>query len=790
MPTPPKRKPDSARRANRIIQQRTLLLLALLGIGTFLLLFAQLYKLQIKQHDELKTLAVRQQTLRTTVEASRGTIYDKNGDILALSSTAENVCVSPLDVAKNEQDQDLIANGLGEILGVDPSGILDDMKDTASQYKVIKKKVEQETADKVRVFISDNDIKGVFLEPTSKRYYPYSSLAAHVIGFVNANGGAYGLEAVYDEELTGEKGMVVSARDANGNALLYQYEQYFDAENGDSLVTTLDKTVQYYLEKGLEELESRYGTGVGATGIVMDVNTGGILAMASLPTYDLNAPASIYNKEMLAAGMTDEELAAAADTLQNMQWRNKAINDTFQPGSTFKILTLAMALEENKVKMSDTFNCPGYVVIEGAKINCSKRAPGHGHQDLITAFANSCNPAFINIGLRLGNTTFYNYMKAFGLTGKTGVDTTGEASGFVNKEIEYSTLALACYAFGQNFNVTPLSLINAQAACVNGGYLRTPYIVSEVLDQSGNVKYRHDTTPLRQVISENTSKTVREIMEYEVEHGTGKNGKVAGYRIGGKTGTADQIDGSVTVSFTCCAPADDPQIMMLLTLSNASDKTGTYRSGGNMAAPVASSIMAEILPYLGIEPTYSADELVGADHTVPNVVGLKRDEAARLYSEEDGSTGNIAAYSSGHSEAIITESMENARLFQNQVDAAAVYVNASTRFTDGEVFGYGLEVSGEVTVRVTAVKGMKLEQPLLIEGGDAMTVASGETMQEATEKALESMYHLLRQCGQDEGEAGILMSMVCNIALCQMVNPLFTVRAEMPARMLEKVIKG
>ena len=606
MPTPPKRKPDSARRANRIIQQRTLLLLALLGIGTFLLLFAQLYKLQIKQHDELKTLAVRQQTLRTTVEASRGTIYDKNGDILALSSTAENVCVSPLDVAKNEQDQDLIANGLGEILGVDPSGILDDMKDTASQYKVIKKKVEQETADKVRVFISDNGIKGVFLEPTSKRYYPYSSLAAHVIGFVNAN----------------------------GNALLYQYEQYFDAENGDSLVTTLDKTVQYYLEKGLEELESRYGTGVGATGIVMDVNTGGILAMASLPTYDLNAPASIYNKEMLAAGMTDEELAAAADTLQNMQWRNKAINDTFQPGSTFKILTLAMALEENKVKMSDTFNCPGYVVIEGAKINCSKRAPGHGHQDLITAFANSCNPAFINIGLRLGNTTFYNYMKAFGLTGKTGVDTTGEASGFVNKEIEYSTLALACYAFGQNFNVTPLSLINAQAACVNGGYLRTPYIVSEVLDQSGNVKYRHDTTPLRQVISENTSKTVREIMEYEVEHGTGKNGKVAGYRIGGKTGTADQIDGSVTVSFTCCAPADDPQIMMLLTLSNASDKTGTYRSGGNMAAPVASSIMAEILPYLGIEPTYSADELVGADHTVPNVVGLKRDEAATKLKEE------------------------------------------------------------------------------------------------------------------------------------------------------------
>ena len=633
MPTPPKRRPDSARRANRIIQQRTLLLLALLGVGSFVLLFFQLYKLQIRQHDELQNLAVRQQTLRTTVEASRGMIYDRNSDILAISSTAENVCVSPLDIARNEQDQELIANGLGEILGVEPAYILDEMKNTASQYEVIKSKVEQETADKVRAFISENKIKGVFLRPTSKRYYPYSSLAAHVIGFVNANGGAYGLEAVYDEALTGQSGMVVSARDRDGRPLLYDYEQYFDAENGDSLVTTLDKTVQYYLEKGLAELESLYGTGVGATGIVIDVNTGGVLAMASLPTYDLNAPAAIFNQEMLAAGMSDEELSAAAKDLQNIQWRNKAINDTFQPGSTFKIITLAMALEEGKVKLSDTFSCSGYLMVEGAKINCSKRT-GHGQQDLITAFANSCNPAFMNIGMRLGNTTFYNYMKAFGLTGKSGIDTTGEASGFVNKEIEYSTLALACYSFGQNFNVTPLSLINAQAACVNGGYLRKPYIVSEVLDQEGNVKYRHDTTPLRQVISEDTSKTVRDIMEYEVESGTGKNGKVVGYRIGGKTGTADQIDGSVTVSFTCCAPADDPQIMMLLTLSNASDKTGTYRSGGNMAAPVASSIMAEILPYLGIEPTYSADELVGADHTVPNVVGLKRDEAATKLKEE------------------------------------------------------------------------------------------------------------------------------------------------------------
>lgn len=628
-----KRRPESARRANRIIQTRTLLLLGVFGVLTFVLLFTQLYRWQITEHDELQSVAVRQQTLRTTVEASRGTIYDRNGTILAMSASAEDIFISPKEIIENDQDQNLIAGGLAEILDLDPADILKKMEKTNSQYEELKKKADDELADKVREFINENDLKGVFIRPTSKRTYPKGTLASQVIGFTNDLGGAMGLEAAYNDELTGENGMVVTARDRDGRSVLYQYDQYFDAENGCDLHTTLDTTIQYYLEKGVQELEARFGTGKGAEGIVMDVNTGAVLAMASLPTYDLNSPGTVYN-DFLTSGMTEEQVLENMRDLLNKQWRSKAINDTYEPGSTFKTLTLAMALEENVVDLNTGFYCSGSVKIEGETINCSKRAPGHGHQDLITAFANSCNPAFINIGLRLGNTTFYNYMKAFGLTGKTGVDTTGEASGFVNKEIEYSTLALACYAFGQNFNVTPLSLINAQAACVNGGYLRTPYIVSEVLDQSGNVKYRHDTTPLRQVISEDTSKTVREIMEYEVEHGTGKNGKVAGYRIGGKTGTADQIDGSVTVSFTCCAPADDPQIMMLLTLSNASDKTGTYRSGGNMAAPVASSIMAEILPYLGIEPTYSADELVGADHTVPNVVGLKRDEAAAKLKEE------------------------------------------------------------------------------------------------------------------------------------------------------------
>ena len=621
-----KRRPESARRANRVIQSRTLLLLGVFGVLTFVLLFTKLYHWQITEHDELQSVAVRQQTLRTTVDASRGTIYDRNGTILAMSASAETIFLSPKEIMENEQDQDLIANGLAEILDMDAEDILKMMEKTNSQYEELKKKADDELADKVREFINENDLKGIFLRPTSKRSYPKGTLASQVIGFTNDLGGAMGLEATYNDELTGENGMVVTARDRDGRSVLYQYDQYFDAENGCDLHTTLDTTIQYYLEKGVQELEARFGTGKGAEGIVMDVNTGAVLAMASLPTYDLNSPGTVYN-DFLTSGMTEEQVLENMRDLLNKQWRSKAINDTYEPGSTFKTLTLAMALEENVVDLNTGFYCSGSVKIEGETINCSKRAPGHGQQNLTQAFANSCNPAFINIGLRIGNDKFYQYMLDFGLTEKTGIDTTGEASGFVNSEIKYSTLALACYAFGQNFNVTPIALLAAQCACVNGGYLYTPYLVEEITDQDGNVVSKHDSTPIRQVVSEETSALVRDIMEYEVTSGTGKNGQVAGYRIGGKTGTADKVGGNVIVSFVCFAPADDPQVMMLLTLDEPNKWTGTYVSGGNMVAPIASSVMSEILPYLGIEPSYTAEELVGADKTVPNVIGLGKDAA-------------------------------------------------------------------------------------------------------------------------------------------------------------------
>ena len=630
MAQPQKRRPESARRANRIIQTRTLLLLGVFGVLTFVLLFAKLYHWQITEHDELQSVAVRQQTLRTTVEASRGTIYDRNGTILAMSASAEDIFLSPKEIVENDQDQNLIANGLAEILNLDAADILKKMEKTNSQYEILKKKADDELADKVREFINENELRGVFLRPTSKRSYPKGTLASQVIGFANDNGGSMGLEATYNDELTGENGMVVTARDRDGRSVLYQYDQYFDAENGCDLHTTLDTTIQYYLEKGVQELEARFGTGKGATGIVMDVNTGAVLAMASLPTYDLNAPGKVYN-DFLTSGMTEEQIEENMKDLLNKQWRSKAINDTYEPGSTFKTLTLAMALEENVVDLNTGFYCGGNTTIEGQKIWCSKRV-GHGQQNLTQAFANSCNPAFINIGLRVGNAKFYQYMQDFGLLEKTGIDTTGEASGFANSEIKYSTLALACYAFGQNFNVTPVALLAAQCACVNGGYLYTPYLVEEITDQDGNVVSRHDATPIRQVISAETSALVRDIMEYEVTTGTGKNGQVAGYRIGGKTGTADKVGGNVIVSFVCFAPADDPQVMMLLTLDEPNKWTGTYVSGGNMVAPVASSVMGEILPYLGIEPSYTAEELVGADKTVPNVVGLSKDAAAERLS--------------------------------------------------------------------------------------------------------------------------------------------------------------
>ena len=635
----PKRKDENIRRANRVIQTRSFVLMLIMGVAMFVLLFFQLFDLQIIRHEELQSKAVNQQTRRTVVTASRGTIYDRTGNIMAISASAETIILSPLEIdrAVNDKDspvswtKDSLAAGLAEILGSDASSIRKRMDNTESQYEVIKLRAEEETANAVRTYISENKIVGVHLVADAKRYYPYGSLASHVIGFVgDENTGLYGLEARYEQELEGQSGLVVSAKDNAGNDMMYAYEQYFAAQNGSDLTLTLDATIQYYLEKGLESMADKFAAANGATGIIMDVRTGGILAMASYPNYDLNDFSAVQDKTL------QERMERGEGTLADMQllqWRNKALNDTYEPGSTFKILTLAAALEEGVIDMNTTVNCNGFVNISNYTIHCSNKA-GHGLQTLVQSVGNSCNPAFISYGLKLGNTTFYNYMKAFGLMDDTGIDLGGEAVGIFADPASFTQLDLACYAFGQNFNVTPIALITAQAACINGGYLRSPYLVERITDSNGSVTYQHDSTPIRQVISEETSATVRECLEYVVASGTGKNGQVAGYRIGGKTGTADKGQtGDVVVSFLCFAPADDPQIMMLITMDTPSRSTGTYVSGGNMVAPYSSAIMSEILPYLGIEPSYSAEELMGVDTTVPNVIGMTVEEAKERMKE-------------------------------------------------------------------------------------------------------------------------------------------------------------
>ena len=627
------RKNENVRRANRIIQTRSFVLMILMGVVMFVLLFFRLFDLQITRHEELQGKAVNQQTRRTVVTANRGTIYDAGGNILAISSSAETIILSPLEIdnAVNDTEdpvswtKESLAAGLAEILGKDASAIRKRMDNVKSQYEVIQLRADEDTAAKVRSYVDENKIAGVHLVADTKRYYPYGSLAAQVIGFVgDENTGLYGLEAYYEKELEGQSGLVISSKDQAENDMLYTYEQYFAAKNGSDLTLTLDTTIQYYLEKGIESMVDKFSAANGASGIVMDAKTGGILAMASYPNYDLNDFLTVSDQTLQERIERGESTVA---DMQLLQWRNKALNDTYEPGSTFKILTLSAALEEGVVDKTTTVNCGGSVNISGYTIHCSNKN-GHGLQTLVQSVGNSCNPAFINYGLRIGSEKFYEYMRSFGLMNTTGIDLGGEAVGVFAADSSFTQLDLACYAFGQNFTVTPLALIAAQAACINGGYLHTPYLVERITDSDGNVTYRHDDTPVRQVISEQTSATVRECLEYVVASGTGKNGQVAGYRIGGKTGTADKGQtGDVVVSFLCFAPADDPQVIMLITMDTPSRATGTYVSGGNMVAPTASTVMAEILPYLGVEPSYSAEELLGMDTTVPNVIGMSVEEA-------------------------------------------------------------------------------------------------------------------------------------------------------------------
>lgn len=634
-------KKGTRRPPNSMMLRRTLVLTIVCGIAAFIVLGVRLYYLQVVKHDDYESAAIEQQVRSTTITADRGSIYDRNMKILAMSATVDTIYISPAEIVRYGEDPELIARELSSILGVDYYKILELTKDTSSWYKTVARKVDEETAEKVREFKNEYDLKGVKIEVDTKRYYPYGSLAAHVVGFVgNENTGLAGIESVMDDVLTGISGRVVRAKNAGGTDMLYtKFEDYYDAEDGYDVVLTIDSTIQYYVEKHLEQAIQNYGVQNGAAAIAMDVNTGAILAMASYGNFDLNDYQAVSEdaQRKIEEAESEEAKSSLLYNAQQLQWRNKALSDTYEPGSTFKIITLAMALEEGLVDLNSQFYCGGSILAAGDNHtrNCWKTA-GHGQQTLTQCIQHSCNVALIQIGLLVGNDRFYDYAEAFGFFNKTGIELNGEASSIWWNEDTFNISELAAASFGQTFNITPMQLITAISACSNGGNLMQPYLVEQVLDSNENVVSQTEPTVVRQVISEETSRKICDILEQVVcdpVEGTGKNAYVAGYKIGGKTGTSTNTvleaqtgQKQYIVSFIGIAPTDDPQIAILVLLDSPSSDAG-YVSGGNMAAPTVGNMFADILPYMGIEADYSNDELKNMDKTVPNIMNMTIAEA-------------------------------------------------------------------------------------------------------------------------------------------------------------------
>ena len=636
---------QSDQRPSKTILRRTLVLMAVCGIAAFIVLAVKLYDIQIKDHEYYAEQALENQTRDTVVTASRGTIYDANGKVLAMSASVDTVYVAPYETDRNGEDKDLIANGLSEILGVDRDRIRSKLDNKNSWYETVKRKIEGDIAEKVRLFMKENNLKSIHLETDTKRYYPYSSRACHIIGFVgDDNYGLNGIELTYNQYLEGTDGRIVRLKNAKGTDMLFSdFEDYYDAKNGDDIELTIDASIQFYVEKYLAQAIQDYEVQNGGACIVMRPKTGEILAMASLNSYDLNNFLDVSEEEQTKLDLItdpDEKKAEYNLALQNQQ-RNKSLTDTYEPGSVFKIITCAMALEENVVSLDDTFYCGGSIDVLGREpVKCWKTA-GHGSQTLTQAMQHSCNVALVNIGLKVGEQTFYDYIDAFGLREKTGIDLPGESgslwwpdSVFENPD---NLSQLAAASFGQTFNITPLQMITAVSAVVNGGNLMEPYIVKQVTDADGNIVVDNEPTAVRQVLSADTSAKMCEILRAVVcdEGGTGKNAYVAGYKVGGKTGTSTNTVGiaegepkKYIVSFCGIAPTDDPQVAILLLLDNPTSKT-VYVSGGNMAAPVVGHILSEVLPYLGIQPEYSEEELETLDVTMPKLVGMTVDEATQ-----------------------------------------------------------------------------------------------------------------------------------------------------------------
>lgn len=620
---------------------KRILIMAVVIIFLMTTTVARVFYLTIVRGEELSEKAETQQLKDTEITAMRGTIYDSNGNVLAQSASVWNVFIDPLNI--KDKQRDLIVDEFANLFGYDADEKKEFYERTTHQnhYELVEKKVENNIKEKLSKFVLENKLGGcIGTEQTTKRYYPYGTLASSVIGFTGSDDqGLSGIESYYDEQLTGTNGRIITAKDAKSNNIANDYETSIAATDGDSIVLTINQTIQYYLEKGLRETMNEYQA-KGAYGVVMNCNTGAVLAMSSLPDYDCNEPYKLtYSKDKKAIKKLSDKTAkqeAESAAVQN-QWRNFTVSDTYVPGSVFKTFVASAALEENVVNLNTTYNCTGSIQVDKYKMKCHYH-PGHGTQTLTQGLENSCNPFFITIGQKLGVHNYFKYFDAFGFTQKTNIDLPGEASPQYYKEDQYGIVELSSASFGQTNSLTPIQVCTGLCAIANGGKLLQPYLVSSIVDANGKTVKKTETKEIRQVISADTSEKVRKMMKSVVDNGTGKNGYVAGYSVGGKTGTSTKLGESKNgegdkyiVSFGAIAPSDDPEIAMLIIVDEPNQDLG----GGALCAPIAAQVTQEAMNVLGIEPKYNDSEMKDLSKQTPNVVGKSLDEAKKTLEENN-----------------------------------------------------------------------------------------------------------------------------------------------------------
>ena len=643
----------TAKGPNQRLRQRSavlIIVILVIGFGATLL---RLGLLTVVQGSDLQERAVDQQLADTTLTAKRGTIYDESGNVLAESASVWQVVMSPINF-KNDEQRAAAAQGLSEILGVDYDNVYEKTQQK-SYYSVVKRKVEAEQRDKVIELVNtlakEYDCGGVIsLLDDYKRYYPHSSLASSVIGFAGADEqGLEGVEFQYDKYLSGTPGRIVTAQNARGTNMPFAYEQNIDSKDGDNIYLTIDQNIQEICEKYMLEGIQTYNVLNKGVCIAMDVNTGAIKAMVTSPGYDLNAPYTLPEADQkVIESLPERDRARAESEALSAMWRNKAVADTYMPGSVFKMCTASMALEEGKINDDSTFICNGSIVIKDKEIHCHTLA-GHGVEDFTLAICNSCNPAFIQIGQLVGMQKFRDYYKGFGFADKTGIDLPGESDDTFWAEGAMDEVDFAVASFGQNFGITPIQMITACSAVANGGYVVQPYVVSKITDAKGNVIKSYEKKIKRQVISKNTSKAISEILGYNTQRSRATAGYVAGYRVGAKTGTSEKIgvirkqsvfEEDYIASICGFAPIDDPQIVMLLFFDTPSaDKY----YGSVVASPVFINIMTEVLPYLEIKTDYSDIDAKYLDTSAGDYTGLDLKEAVKKV-EQDGFTCSIKGY--------------------------------------------------------------------------------------------------------------------------------------------------